>query len=144
MIDFYAWRGISRAMRGGLLAAVLLGWLPATKTQAQAPAWNLATTTDASGNVYVTGRFSGTIAFGSTPLTSAGHYDLFLAKFLPATRTWAWAVRLGGTWADEGAALVVQGSTIYVAGSLTNNTTNANGITWGGTGLATASWGQLG
>jgi hypothetical protein len=42
-----------------------------------------AVTTDAAGNVYVTGQFTGTICFGNAPLTSAADYDTYLAKLPP-------------------------------------------------------------
>jgi hypothetical protein len=38
---------------------------------------------DPSANVLVTGEFLGTIDFGAGPVTSAGAWDLFLAKFAP-------------------------------------------------------------
>ncbi|MCK9204902.1 MAG: SBBP repeat-containing protein, partial [Bacteroidales bacterium] len=37
--------------------------------------------TDASGNSYVTGYFSGPVSFGGTTLTSVGYTDAFVAKF---------------------------------------------------------------
>ncbi|WP_435355602.1 SBBP repeat-containing protein [Emticicia sp. SJ17W-69] len=36
---------------------------------------------DASGNVYLTGNFNGTATFGVTSKTSAGDYDIFVAKY---------------------------------------------------------------
>jgi hypothetical protein len=36
---------------------------------------------DASGDIYVTGWFEGTVDFGGGALTSAGGYDVFIAKF---------------------------------------------------------------
>src|SRR3989442_13362586 len=38
---------------------------------------------DGSGNVVMAGSFSGTVDFGSGPLTSARLYDTFLAKLRP-------------------------------------------------------------
>lgn len=38
---------------------------------------------DASGNLYVGGRFQGSVDFGGGALTSAGQRDAFLAKFAP-------------------------------------------------------------
>ncbi|RZJ86769.1 MAG: hypothetical protein EOO60_13025, partial [Hymenobacter sp.] len=97
-----------------LLAASLILALPAA--QAQAPAWSTAVTgslnqtagttqtrgvaTDASGNVFVTGNFTGQVYFGNTLLTSQGDNDIFLAKYVPGTSTWAWAQRAGGTGRD--------------------------------------------
>ena len=36
---------------------------------------------DGTGNVFITGWFQGTVDFGGGPLTSAGSFDIFLAKF---------------------------------------------------------------
>ncbi|MGI4869754.1 MAG: beta strand repeat-containing protein [Janthinobacterium lividum] len=128
--------------RGWLL---LLGLLPATlTTYAQAPAWAGATTggpgqtsstsitravaADASGNVFVTGSFTGSLVFGSTTLTSAGSNDLFVAKYVLATNTWAWGTSGGGTGSDVGYGIAVAGSSVYVTGTLANSTANANGV----------------
>lgn len=50
---------------------------------------------DGNGNVYFTGLFAGTVAFGSTTLTSAGGTDIFIAK-LDTDGNWLWARRAGG------------------------------------------------
>ena len=42
-----------------------------------------AVATDSSNNAYVVGRFQGTVDFGSGPVTSAGGYDAFIAKYAP-------------------------------------------------------------
>ena len=59
---------------------------------------------DADGNVYVAGYFNGTADFepgsGTTNLTSVGDYDAFLSKF-DADGNFQWAIRLGGTSADQ-------------------------------------------
>src|SRR5262249_36134175 len=49
---------------------------------------------DGAGNVYVTGLFEGTAAFGGVSLTSAGGDDVFVAK-LTSAGTVAWAKRFG-------------------------------------------------
>jgi hypothetical protein len=36
---------------------------------------------DGTGNVLVTGAFTGTVNFGGGDLTSAGGYDIFVAKY---------------------------------------------------------------
>jgi len=57
---------------------------------------------DASGNVYSTGYFSGTMNLdGSTTLTSAGARDIFISKF-NSTGVLQWAKRIGSTGEDIG------------------------------------------
>lgn len=46
-------------------------------------AWSVAV--DGTGNVLLTGYYTGSVDFGGGPLTSAGNYDLFLAKFIGAS-----------------------------------------------------------
>ena len=48
-----------------------------------------AMATDASGNLFVTGSFSGTVTFGSIVLSSAGGDDMFVAKYVPASGRWS-------------------------------------------------------
>ncbi len=75
---------------------------------------------DASGNLYVTGSFRGTAAFGSTNLTSAGDEDVFAAMLNPSG-AFQWAARAGGTGADRGYAITYTPNAgypqIYVTGS---------------------------
>src|SRR5690606_3583859 len=53
-------------------------------------------TSDASGNVYVTGNFSGTVDFGDITLTSTGTADIFVAK-VDASGTVLWVEKFGMT-----------------------------------------------
>ncbi|MGI4867588.1 MAG: T9SS type A sorting domain-containing protein [Janthinobacterium lividum] len=122
----------------------------ATTAHAQAPVWDsvlaasasqatstsviVGVTADTRGNVFVTGRFRGTVAFGNTTLTSAGDNDLFVAKYVPATSTWAWAQQGGGTGSDNGYGIAVSGTSVYVVGSITNTSSNASSVLFGGTG----------
>ena len=126
---------------GGLF---LLSWLLAITAWAQAPAWTAVAAgmpavntsqsaindmaTDAAGNVFVTGNFTGKLTLGSFVLTSAGFNDFFVAKYLPATNTWAWAVRGGGTSDDFSRGIAVSGSSVYITGDITTNLANANGV----------------
>lgn len=120
---------IARLVRAAACLFGLLLWLQGPLARAQAPAWQLAlaagsgsiseaygTATDASGNVYIGGSFRGTTSFGTTTLTSAGGYDLFVAKYSPALGNFEWAVRTGGFGYDEVRAVAVSSSGIYVAG----------------------------
>jgi len=60
---------------------------------------------DVTGNVYTTGRFSGTADFDpsatTNSLTSAGTYDVFVSK-LSSTGTFVWAAKMGGSNNDVG------------------------------------------
>lgn len=61
----------------------------------------LAVTSDASGNVYVTGYFTGTVNFGGTnSLTSSGDKDMFLLK-LNSSGVIQWAKKGGGSLSDK-------------------------------------------
>lgn len=78
-------------------------------------------TTDASGNVYTTGSFSGTVDFnpgtGTTNLTSAGNDDMFIQK-LDASGNFVWAKKIGGTSDDYGYFIQTDASgNIYITGS---------------------------
>ena len=57
---------------------------------------SITTTTDADGNAYTTGAFSGTVHFRSVALTSTGAFDAFVAKYSPAGSL-DWVADLGGT-----------------------------------------------
>jgi gliding motility-associated-like protein len=79
---------------------------------------------DLSGNVYLTGYFSGTINFGSTVLSSTGgSYDMFLAKYNSAG-VLQWAVKAGGSGYDVGKGIAIDASgNIYVVGGYTGTPT---------------------
>jgi hypothetical protein len=77
---------------------------------------------DGSGNVYVTGYFSGTVDFdpgtGEEISTSNGGEDIFLSKFDPSGN-FLWANTWGGSDADQGYGVAVYDSGdvyVYVAG----------------------------
>jgi hypothetical protein len=64
---------------------------------------------DASGNVVMTGTFSGGIDFGGGALWTAGSSDVFLVK-LTGAGNYVWARRMGGAYDDASRALTVDGS----------------------------------
>ncbi|MCX6641442.1 MAG: T9SS type A sorting domain-containing protein [bacterium] len=76
---------------------------------------------DDSGNVYLTGPFSGTdVDFDPGPgtvfLSSAGGYDVFLAKY-DASGDFGWVKRIGGAGDDIGGDIVIGGSSnLYISG----------------------------
>lgn len=71
--------------------------------------------TDAAGNIYATGEFSGSIVFGGTTYVSEGGIDMFLAKLAPSGQV-LWFVQGGGPGIDRGIKLAVRGGTVAVVG----------------------------
>lgn len=65
---------------------------------------------DASDNIFVLGTFTGTVNFGvgegGSPLTAAGSFDIFLAKF-NSSGVHQWSKRFGGALRDNPKRLVV-------------------------------------
>ncbi|MDB5269746.1 MAG: hypothetical protein JWP58_2786, partial [Hymenobacter sp.] len=122
MINLFSASGHHGRVRPFALLLALLLLLAGRAARAQAPAWAgaAATSTPAlvslngtsvtrgtavdptSGAVYLTGTFTGKVAFGSTVLTSAGGNDMFVAKWDPATGAFTSAVSGGGTGDDQG------------------------------------------
>ena len=78
----------------------------------------IAVATDASGNTYAAGYFTGTASFGGTNLTSQGGEDLFVAKYNVAG-TLLWVTAAGGSGNDRlsGIALDSGGTRVIVVGS---------------------------
>ncbi|MGI8893094.1 MAG: SBBP repeat-containing protein, partial [Bacteroidia bacterium] len=77
-------------------------------------------TTDASGNVYATGVFSGTLDFdpgaGIYNLTSAGNFDIYIVK-MKTNGDFIWARNMGGTSFDFGYDITTdQFGNIYTTG----------------------------
>jgi hypothetical protein len=82
---------------------------------------------DASGNVFVTGNFSGTVNFGGGNLVSAGSWDIFLAKY-DAAGVHQWSKRFGAGGADIGYVVAVDGSgNVFVTGRFAG-TVNFGGV----------------
>jgi hypothetical protein len=75
---------------------------------------------DSSGNIYTTGRFAGTTDFdpgtGSSNLTSAGDYDIFVSK-LDGSGNFVWTKSMGGANSDSGGSIAIDSSgNIYTTG----------------------------
>ncbi|MEW6470257.1 MAG: T9SS type A sorting domain-containing protein [Bacteroidota bacterium] len=103
-------------------------WARAAGSAADDAATSVAT--DASGNVYVTGWFSGaSIAFGSYTLVNAspGSGDIFLAKYDAAGNV-LWAVRTGGADWDlpQCVAADQPGGDVYITGGFSLSCTFAS------------------
>jgi hypothetical protein len=94
---------------------------------------------DAIGNIYIAGYYrSSTITFGSTTLTNAGSYDVFLAKY-NSNGNVLWAKSAGGTGSDYAYSIAVDtlGNT-YLTGSFQSPT-----LTFGSTTLINAGYYDL-
>jgi hypothetical protein len=80
---------------------------------------------DANGNIYVTGRFEGTVDFdpssATATLSAAGVYDIFLAKY-DAAGNYLWAIRMGSDEAVGLALAVSTGGDVYVTGYFSGTT----------------------
>ena len=123
-----------------LLTASLLAGAP-TQTRAQTLAWQAAqalnttapgtgysvvtaTAAGGAGNVYLAGYFNASITLGSTTLaTGSGSNAAFVAKWSTVTSSFVWARQVGSTYDSRAAALAVQGSSVYVAGSFVRTAT---------------------
>jgi hypothetical protein len=78
---------------------------------------------DAGGNVYITGYFMGTATFGGTTKTSAGNYDIFVAKY-NSSGTLQWVQTAGGSSYDAGRDIAVDaGGNVYVIGNFQGTAT---------------------
>jgi len=64
---------------------------------------------DSNGFLYITGYFQGIAHFGATSLTSAGVYDIYIAK-LDLSGNWLWARRCGGTGSEVGFGIATDSS----------------------------------
>ena len=78
-------------------------------------------TTDASGNVYITGYFSDTVDFdpgaGTFNLSSAGSQDIFVLK-LDAAGNFLWTKAMGGTGWDESNSIITDAfGNVYITGN---------------------------
>jgi hypothetical protein len=79
----------------------------------------LATTT--TGEIYVTGYFSNTVAFGASVLTGRGMDDAFVGK-LSGTGRWQWATAATGSNAAYGKGLVTDPTGgVFVTGSFSGD-----------------------
>lgn len=133
----------------GAVQAQVPSWAPPTigsNSQLTGESVIQATAVDSRGNVFVTGYFKTQATFGTITLTSPGYQstDLFVAKYVPSTGTWAWAQRGGGADNDYGFGIAVSGNNVYVVGNITNNRANAAVVLFGGTGATTGTMQQSG
>ena len=72
---------------------------------------------DAAGNKYVAGHFQGSAAFGNITLTSAGGFDMFVAKY-NAVDVLLWVRQAGGANDDAASGVGVDATGhVYVSGN---------------------------
>lgn len=76
---------------------------------------------DATGNIYATGSFSGTIDFnpgtGVASRTSAGEMDAYVLK-LNSSGNFSWVESFGSTGSDIGYGIAVDSNgTLYISGT---------------------------
>lgn len=116
-------------MKKILLLALFLATISA---RAQAPAWAAVQATpalsapDAAGNRYATGSFTGSVTLGSFTLTNPGP-AFYVAKWLAASGTYAWAVQAGG-YAGV-ANVAVSAGNVFISGDFTSPTATFGPIT---------------
>ena len=91
--------------------------------------------TDASGNVIITGDFSGTVNFGGGNLTSAGSTDIFVAKF-NSDGVHQWSKRFGDLAAQHGYSVATDASgSVIITGDF-NGTVNFGAFNFTSSGLS--------
>lgn len=127
----------SSFFRTSLAMGSLCGWLlTGEAAQAQTPDWQTAiavngattvtaTTSDATGNIYLAGYFVGTLTLGSTTLTTSNtstDADAFVAKWSPATNSFVWLQAMGGQGYDWATGIAVTNTGVYVAGNFRSST----------------------
>ncbi len=85
-----------------------------------------ASVSDADGNIFVTGTFSGVVSLGGNSLTNtvpgftAG--DVLLIKYAPDGRA-LWVRQAGGNFTDQGRSLAADGAGgVYLSGTTTSDT----------------------
>lgn len=86
---------------------------------------NSSMATDALGNIYITGEFTGTADFGDITLTSTsvGSSDAFVVKINPSGMV-LWAEKFGGAGQDFGKAITVDDSgNVYTTGLFSGTAT---------------------
>ncbi len=128
-VDFDPGAGTSNLVAAGSRDIVIsrlnaLGnYVSATRIGGTGEDMGLAIKVDAMGNIYTSGRYSGTVDFnpsGATAnRTANGAYDCFILK-LGAALNFGWVCTFGGTGGDEGRAISVDPSNnILTAGIFT-------------------------
>jgi hypothetical protein len=82
---------------------------------------------DAANNVYVAGRYAGTMTAGATTVTSAGADDVFLAK-LDSAGNWVWLKSFGGPAPEQAGDLAIDSQGNIVLTGRFQNTADFGGV----------------
>lgn len=91
-------------------------WSKKLGSSSGTPATAYSVAVDGSGNIVVTGWFSGSLDFGGGSIASAGVDDIFIAKY-SSTGAYLWAKRLGGLSNDHAYSITTDNnSNIIVTG----------------------------
>lgn len=98
-------------------------WEWAVRVGNQGPVYCYSLCISNNSYIYVTGEFSGTLAFGSTNLTSSGNFDVYIAK-LDLSGAWQWAKKAGGTSRDYGSGIASNSAgDVFVTGTFASSAT---------------------
>lgn len=82
---------------------------------------------DGNGDVAVIGSFQQTVSFGGGSFTSAGNYDVFVAKYSGANGSHLWSCSGGGSSADKGYAIAFDPNGNVVATGYFSGNANIGG-----------------
>ena len=82
---------------------------------------------EAGGNVYITGYFQSSVAFGNDTLANAGSYGIFLAKY-DSVGNALWGKNPGGTNNDVGQAICIDiNGNVFITGYFASSFLNFGG-----------------
>jgi hypothetical protein len=92
------------------------------------PDHGLGVAADADGNAYVTGYFSGVTDLGGGPLTSKGHFDVYVASF-SSSGAHRWSRSHGGAKNDYGRQIAVDAAgRVHAIGDFTDSVDLGGGV----------------
>ncbi|QFR39410.1 prepilin-type N-terminal cleavage/methylation domain-containing protein [Candidatus Gracilibacteria bacterium 28_42_T64] len=85
---------------------------------------------DSSGYIYITGLYKGDVTIGTDTYSSAGNYDIFLAKF-DSSGNYIWSQSAGGTGKDVPYMLNIDSSdNLYLIGRFSDGSPDIFGTTF--------------
>lgn len=78
---------------------------------------------DGANGLYMIGNFQASVTFGTNNLSSSGWGDVVVAKLDASNGSCIWATKGGGSGNDNGKAICLTGSEVYVTGFFRNTAT---------------------